>query len=96
MSNGASRADFALLMISAAPGIFWKWMNCDWIKFFFNKTKTIELGEFERGAAKDGQTRLEALIAHVCGGVRNFIVGVNKIDLFEGEAREARFKEGLF
>ena len=69
MSTGAAQADFALLMVSAAPG------------------------EFERGVARGGQTRLEALLAFVFG-VRHFVVGVNKLDLFAGESRKNRFEEG--
>jgi 2'-5' RNA ligase/signal recognition particle receptor subunit beta len=70
MATGASIADGALLMVSAARE------------------------EFERGiAAGVGMTRTEALVAHACGGVREFVVAVNKLDLFDDDARRARFDE---
>lgn len=71
MATGASVADGALLMVSAARE------------------------EFERGiAAGVGMTRTEALVAHACGGVREFVVAVNKLDLFDDvESRRARFDE---
>jgi len=47
-------------------------------------------GEFEAGIAKNGQTREHALLAHTLG-VKQMIVGVNKIDL--ADYKESRYKE---
>lgn len=47
-------------------------------------------GEFEAGISKEGQTREHALLAHTLG-VKQMIVGVNKMDSANYE--EARFKE---
>merc|ERR1711878_50813 len=49
-------------------------------------------GEFESGISKDGQTREHALLAYTLG-VKQMIVGVNKIDNTEPPYSEARFKE---
>ncbi|XP_013405897.1 elongation factor 1-alpha [Lingula anatina] len=49
-------------------------------------------GEFEAGISKNGQTREHALLAFTLG-VKQMIVGVNKIDSTEPPYSEARFKE---
>jgi len=49
-------------------------------------------GEFESGISKDGQTREHALLAYTLG-VKQMIVGVNKIDNTEPPYSEARFNE---
>jgi len=49
--------------------------------------------EFERGIALgSGMTRTEALMAYA-HGVRDVVVAVNKLDLFDVAARQARFAE---
>jgi len=49
-------------------------------------------GEFEAGISKNGQTREHALLAYTLG-VKQLIVGVNKMDSTEPPYSEARFKE---
>jgi len=49
-------------------------------------------GEFEAGISKNGQTREHALLAYTLG-VKQLIVGVNKIDNTEPPYSEKRFKE---
>merc|ERR1719394_1122590 len=49
-------------------------------------------GEFEAGISKNGQTREHALLAYTLG-VKQIIVGVNKIDNTEPPYSEARFTE---
>merc|ERR1712227_680453 len=49
-------------------------------------------GEIEAGISKNGQTREHALLAYTLG-VKQLIVGVNKIDSTEPPYSEARFKE---
>merc|ERR1711884_673014 len=49
-------------------------------------------GEFEAGISKNGQTREHALLAYTLG-VKQMIVGVNKIDNTEPPYSEKRFKE---
>jgi len=49
-------------------------------------------GEFESGISKNGQTREHALLAYTLG-VKQMIVGVNKIDNTEPPYSETRFKE---
>merc|ERR1711973_415527 len=49
-------------------------------------------GEFEAGISKDGQTREHALLAYTLG-VKQMIVGVNKIDNTEPPYSETRFNE---
>merc|ERR1712062_459314 len=49
-------------------------------------------GEFEAGISKNGQTREHALWAYTLG-VKQMIVGINKIDNTEPPYSEARFKE---
>merc|ERR550534_484076 len=49
-------------------------------------------GEFEAGISKNGQTREHALLAYTLG-VKQMIVGVNKIDNTEPPYSETRFKE---
>merc|ERR1712012_1401478 len=49
-------------------------------------------GEFEAGISKNGQTREHTLLAYTLG-VKQLIVGVNKIDSTEPPYSEARFKE---
>ena len=47
-------------------------------------------GEFEAGISKNGQTREHALLAFTLG-VKQLIVGVNKMDSTEPPYNEARF-----
>ncbi|XP_078382612.1 elongation factor 1-alpha [Oculina patagonica] len=49
-------------------------------------------GEFEAGISKNGQTREHALLAYTLG-VKQLIVGVNKMDSTEPKYSEARFNE---
>merc|ERR1712080_726287 len=49
-------------------------------------------GEFEAGISKDGQTREHALLAYTLG-VKQLIVGVNKMDTTAPPYSEARFDE---
>merc|ERR1712180_127441 len=49
-------------------------------------------GEFEAGISKNGQTREHALLAHTLG-VKQLIVGVNKMDSTEPPYSKARFEE---
>merc|ERR1712224_907006 len=49
-------------------------------------------GEFEAGISKNGQTREHALLAYTLG-VKQMIVGINKIDNTEPPYSEARYKE---
>lgn len=49
-------------------------------------------GEFEAGISKNGQTREHALLAYTLG-VKQLIVGVNKMDSTEPNYSETRFKE---
>lgn len=49
-------------------------------------------GEFEAGISKEGQTREHALLAYTLG-VKQLIVGVNKMDNTEPPYSEARFQE---
>jgi len=49
-------------------------------------------GEFEAGISKNGQTREHALLAYTLG-VKQMIVGVNKIDNTDPPYSEARFTE---
>ncbi|PIK57044.1 hypothetical protein BSL78_06040, partial [Apostichopus japonicus] len=49
-------------------------------------------GEFEAGISKNGQTREHALLAYTLG-VKQMIVGVNKMDNTEPPYSEARYKE---
>jgi len=49
-------------------------------------------GEFEAGISKNGQTREHALLAYTLG-VKQLIIGVNKMDSTEPNYSEARFKE---
>lgn len=49
-------------------------------------------GEFEAGISKNGQTREHALLAYTLG-VKQLIVGVNKIDSTEPPYSESRFTE---
>jgi len=50
------------------------------------------VGEFEAGISKNGQTREHALLAYTLG-VKQMIIGVNKMDTAEPPYSEARFKE---
>jgi len=50
------------------------------------------VGEFEAGISKNGQTREHALLAYTLG-VKQMIIGVNKMDTSEPPYSEARFKE---
>merc|ERR1712099_72903 len=49
-------------------------------------------GEFEAGISKNGQTREHALLAYTLG-VKQMIVGINKIDNTEPPYSETRFNE---
>lgn len=49
-------------------------------------------GEFEAGISKNGQTREHALLAFTLG-VKQLIVGVNKMDSTEPPYHEARYEE---
>jgi len=49
-------------------------------------------GEFEAGISKDGQTREHALLAYTLG-VKQLIIGVNKMDSTDPKYSEARFRE---
>jgi len=50
------------------------------------------VGEFEAGISKNGQTREHALLAFTLG-VKQLIVGINKMDSTEPPFSEARYKE---
>jgi elongation factor 1-alpha len=50
------------------------------------------VGEFEAGISKEGQTREHALLAFTLG-IRQLIIGVNKMDSTEPKYSEARFEE---
>jgi len=50
------------------------------------------VGEFEAGISKNGQTREHALLAFTLG-VKQMIVGINKMDNTEPAYSEARYKE---
>lgn len=50
------------------------------------------VGEFEAGISKNGQTREHALLAYTLG-VKQLIVGVNKMDSTEPPYSEARYEE---
>jgi len=50
------------------------------------------VGEFEAGISKDGQTREHALLAYTLG-VKQMIIGVNKIDSTNPPYSEARYTE---
>lgn len=49
-------------------------------------------GEFEAGISKNGQTREHALLAYTLG-VKQMIIGVNKMDITEPPYSETRFNE---
>ena len=49
-------------------------------------------GEFEAGISKNGQTRERALLAYTLG-VKQLIVGVNKMDSTEPPYSQSRFEE---
>merc|ERR1711970_1288264 len=49
-------------------------------------------GEFEAGISKEGQTREHALLAYTLG-VKQLIIGVNKMDSTTPPYNEGRFKE---
>ena len=50
------------------------------------------VGEFEAGISKNGQTREHALLAYTLG-VKQLIVGVNKMDSTEPPYSENRYEE---
>ena len=50
------------------------------------------VGEFEAGISKNGQTREHALLAFTLG-VKQLIVGVNKMDSTEPKYSQARYEE---
>merc|ERR1712033_6324 len=49
-------------------------------------------GEFEAGISKNGQTREHALLAYTLG-VKQLIVGINKMDSTEPPYSEPRYQE---
>lgn len=49
-------------------------------------------GEFEAGISKEGQTREHALLAYTLG-VKQLIIGVNKMDSTEPPYSDKRFQE---
>ena len=57
-----------------------------------NNNVFISTGEFEAGISKNGQTREHALLAYTLG-VKQLIVGVNKMDSTEPPYSGARFDE---
>ena len=63
----------------------------DWYSHYSNKLFTLT-GEFEAGISKNGQTREHALLAYTLG-VKQLIVGVNKMDSTEPPYSGARFDE---
>lgn len=72
-------------------------LNLAIIFFFFQADCAVLIvaagtGEFEAGISKNGQTREHALLAYTLG-VKQLIVGVNKIDSTEPKYSEARFNE---
>lgn len=50
------------------------------------------VGEFEAGISKNGQTREHALLAYTLG-VKQLIVGVNKMDSTEPNYSQKRYEE---
>jgi len=50
------------------------------------------VGEFEAGISKNGQTREHALLAYTLG-VKQMIVGINKMDVTEPKYSEGRYNE---
>ena len=50
------------------------------------------VGEFEAGISKNGQTREHALLAYTLG-VKQLIVGINKMDSTEPPYSQKRFEE---
>lgn len=66
--------------------------------FFFSKADCAVLivaagvGEFEAGISKNGQTREHALLAYTLG-VKQLIVGVNKMDSTEPPYSQKRYEE---
>lgn len=50
------------------------------------------VGEFEAGISKNGQTREHALLAYTLG-VKQLIVGVNKMDSTEPSYSQKRYEE---
>lgn len=50
------------------------------------------MGEFEAGISKNGQTREHALLAYTLG-VKQLIVGINKMDSTEPPYSEKRYDE---
>lgn len=49
-------------------------------------------GEFEAGISKNGQTREHALLAYTLG-VKQLIVGINKMDSTESPYSQVRYEE---
>ena len=60
--------------------------------FVSNFFLTKGTGEFEAGISKNGQTREHALLAYTLG-VKQLIVGVNKMDSTEPPYSKNRFEE---
>merc|ERR1712154_666011 len=67
----------------------WKFMTD---KYFVTIIDAPGTGEFEAGISKEGQTREHALLAYTLG-VKQLIIGVNKMDSTSPPYSEARFKE---
>merc|ERR1712121_201507 len=67
----------------------WKFMTD---KYFVTIIDAPGVGEFEAGISKEGQTREHALLAYTLG-VKQLIIGVNKMDSTEPKYSEARFTE---
>ncbi|XP_075188023.1 elongation factor 1-alpha, oocyte form-like [Anomaloglossus baeobatrachus] len=79
------------ITIIDAPG------HRDFIKNMITGTSQADcalliVGEFEAGISKSGQTREHALLAFTLG-VKQLIIGVNKMDSTEPPYSEGRFKE---
>ena len=64
----------------------------DYYFCLFDILKNLGTGEFEAGISKNGQTREHALLAYTLG-VKQLIVGVNKMDSTEPPYSQARFEE---
>ena len=67
------------------------------LKFFFQADCAVLIvasgvGEFEAGISSNGQTREHALLAYTLG-VKQMIVGVNKMDSSEPPYSEKRYEE---
>ncbi|KAG5830098.1 hypothetical protein ANANG_G00317310 [Anguilla anguilla] len=88
--------DFIKNMITGTSQVV---MNMD--SFFFHQTPQADcavlivaagVGEFEAGISKNGQTREHALLAYTLG-VKQLIVGINKMDSTEPNYSQKRYEE---